>query len=210
MYFLAGVLGAAVGAGELIARYRDSPLRAMKSIGAVSYVLLNAVAAAGALAMLRLFSVDFGETGRQHDVLQVLAGGFGAMGVLRSSLFVLRVGDQDVGIGPGGVLLQLLAAADRAVDRSRARDRAKRSGELMKDVPWDKARTALPLYCLWLLQNPDIKQSEAMAVQIAELDKADVPAKVKSVSLALALMNLIGPDVLEVAIDALRSELQAA
>lgn len=43
--------------------------------------------------------------------------GVSAMAFFRSSLFVVRAGDRDVGVGPSGFLQIFLTAADRAVDR---------------------------------------------------------------------------------------------
>jgi len=50
--------------------------------------------------------------------------GVSAMAFFRTSLFVVRSGDRDVGVGPSGFLQIFLGAADRAVDRKRAAARA--------------------------------------------------------------------------------------
>jgi hypothetical protein len=43
------------------------------------------------------------------------------MAFFRTSLFVVRAGDRDVGVGPSGFLRIFLAAADRSVDRNALR-----------------------------------------------------------------------------------------
>jgi hypothetical protein len=207
---IAIALGGSVGAGELISRYKDSPGRAVGSLGGMAYIGLNAVASISALALLRLFNVDFGASDTEAEWLQVLAAGFGAMVVLRSSLFIARVGDQDVGVGPSGVLTQFLDAADRAVDRSRAKARSNKAAELVKGLDFAKARAALPLYCLWLLQNPDRAAATALGNQVKQLDQEKIPDAIKTASLAIALMNLVGPDVLKSAIQTLKEDLGAS
>lgn len=209
-HLVALLLGGSVGAGELISRYKDSPARAVSCLGGLAYISLNAVASVSALALLKLFDVDLGAEGTERDWLQVLVAGFGAMVVLRSSLFIARVGDQDVGVGPSGVLTQFLDAADRAVDRSRATARTKQASELVQGLDYAKARAALPLYCLWLLQNPDRAAATALANQVKQLDQEEIPEAIKTASLAIALMNLVGPGVLKSAINTLEHDLGAS
>src|SRR5208282_5750272 len=84
---------------------------------------------------------------------QILMAGVSAMAFFRTSLFVVRAGDRDVGVGPSGFLQIFLTAADRAVDRKRAAARSKAVVEAMKDVDYDKAKSALLPYCLALMQN---------------------------------------------------------
>ena len=52
-WILVAALGGAVGLGELASRYRDEPIKAILSIPATIYVLLNAIAAILALALGR-------------------------------------------------------------------------------------------------------------------------------------------------------------
>src|SRR5438477_4604314 len=85
-----------IGVGELVSPYRDAPLQALKTPQAALYIAINALAAIGALAAL----VIFGWTPASSSgplvtrILRILTAGFGAMAVFRSSLFVVRVGEQ--------------------------------------------------------------------------------------------------------------------
>jgi hypothetical protein len=45
------LLGGVVGASELISRYRDHPVAAVKTWSAVFYIAVNGAASAGALAL---------------------------------------------------------------------------------------------------------------------------------------------------------------
>src|SRR3982750_2744912 len=135
-YLIVVAIGASVGIGELVARYRDDPTRALGSFPALIYVVLNAAAAAGALALVQAFGWKFGAADGSSELrwTRVLVAGFGAMALFRSSLFTARVGNQDVGVGPSTFLQVVLTAADRAVDRRRARARARDVSQAMKGV----------------------------------------------------------------------------
>jgi hypothetical protein len=211
------LIGAAVGIGELVARYRDAPTRAVFTLPASLYVVINLLAALAALALLRALGVAFGSTagtastgGVRLDVPQVLGAGFGAMAILRSSVFTARLGDQDVPIGPSSFLQIILDAADRAVDRLRAQARATAVGRIMADVSFAKARTALPTYCFALMQNLPKEDQEQFGRQIAALGAADMADHLKALALGLALMNVVGEDVLLAAITSLADEIRDA
>ena len=123
-YVIAAGFGGAIGIGELVARYRDSPMRAVLTIPAMFYVAVNAVAAWAALLFISANQWDFGQASPAIPWWQTVVAGFTAMGVFRSSLFNVRVGDTDVAVGPAAFLSIMLSAADRAVDRARAEPRA--------------------------------------------------------------------------------------
>ena len=100
-YVIVALFGLGIGLGELVSRYRDAPLRAVGSAPALLYMVVNACAALGALALIRVFEVDFGigvEKVEQVRWTQLFVAGFASMALFRSSLFTVRVGDQDIGI----------------------------------------------------------------------------------------------------------------
>ncbi|MDQ3849256.1 MAG: hypothetical protein M3296_01390 [Actinomycetota bacterium] len=175
------------------------------------YVALNAVAAVAALGLLRTFdwNLGIGAEGAGRGWGQVLVAGFGAMVLLRSSLFVVRVGDQDVGVGPSSFLSVVLGAADRAVDRSRARVRADQVARAMEGVAFAKASEALPALCLALMQNASEEEKVALANQVKLLRSAAMEDRSKSLALGLALMNVVGGSVLSAAVLALQGEIHA-
>lgn len=81
-YLAVLALGSLVGSGELIARYRDAPLRAITTGAAVFYVAINAVASVAAFGLVRVFGWSFGIQGNAPDAqrwVQVLVAGFSAM-----------------------------------------------------------------------------------------------------------------------------------
>src|SRR5215207_9784397 len=172
-YVVVGLLGAAVACGELVSRYRDAPVRALWTWSAALYVLLNVAASLAALAIIRAFGFKFGIEGVAADSdvrwTQTLIAGFGSLAFFRSSLFVVRVGDQDVGIGPSTFLQNALGAADRGVDRRRANDRSSVVGEAMAGVSFEKAHQSLPAFALGLMQNVDSDIQAQLGRQVEAL-----------------------------------------
>lgn len=209
---IAGAIGAAVGAAELVGRYRDAPRKALTAAGAWIYVGVNALASAGALGLIHVFGWSFGAT--DPDAVawtRILVAGFGAMALFRSSLFVAKIGDQDVGIGPSALLDVLLRASDASVDRVRATARAKQVGPVMEGVSFDKAQVALPAYCFALLQNVAPEDQSAVARQVAGLaGEARTSEKAKALILGLTLMNVAGEDVLRAAVAGLSEEIRSS
>ena len=202
------VLGTLVAVAELISRYRDRPLAAIQTPGAVLYLALNGIASVSALWIAHLFNLTFGATGTAVEPTRVLIASFAAIAFFRTSLFVTHVGDSDVGIGPSTVLMTLLKAADRSVDRKRAIRRSTEVAELMDSVSFEKAHLSLPTLCLTLLQNVPAEEQERLGVDIRAFHAAAMSDRQRSLALGLKLMYLAGPDVLRAAILALGDEIK--
>jgi len=201
-YAAAGLFGTLVGATELAARYKDKPSAPLRTLPGWLYLSVNGVAAGAALALIRqLQGTDFGSaSGLPAPVAQVLLAGFGTMAFFRSAFFSLRVGDSDVAIGPAAVLQVILSAADRACDRDRANPRSKLVARVMRGVAFEKAKEALPIYCFQLMQNVTLDEQVEIGQRIAALATSNMNDRVKSFSLGLILMNIVGEDVLERAV----------
>jgi hypothetical protein len=131
------------------------------------------------------------------------------MAFFRTSIFVVRAGDRDVGVGPSGFLQIFLSAADRAVDRQLAKVRSDAVAKAMKDVDFSKAAKALPPFCLGLMQNlaPEDQKKPEQAME--KLEKSDGEANVKSLLLGLELMNVVGKDVLTTAVTSLGEQIRS-
>ncbi len=151
------LIGLGVGVVELVARYRDSPLRALRTFPAISYILLNVAACITCLAVLNIVKPGWifdDKSGKDVQQLYlILAAGFGAVALFRSSIFKLKSPDGDVAVGPSIILDTLLAASDRGVDRQIASPRGEKVSAVMTGVTFDRAKAALPAYCFALMQN---------------------------------------------------------
>jgi len=121
---LSATLGASVGASELVSRYRDEPMRALRSAPAVTYITLNALVSACIYGLLTRYAETLIPALVKDPLMRSITAGFGAMAILRSKFFTLHTAKgEDVGIGPDAAVSAFLSAADRGVDRIRAQRR---------------------------------------------------------------------------------------
>jgi hypothetical protein len=210
-YVVAGAIGFLVGSGELIARYRDAPLRALRNWNAAVYVGFNLLASVSALALIHVFGWTFGAStdGDQLRWTQVLVAGFGAMALFRTSLFIVRAGDQDIGIGPVSFLQVILGASDRGVDRLLATQRAPMIAEIMDGLKFDEIRESLPAVAAALMQNLSPEDQAELGNQVKGLAGSAMPERAKVLNLGALLMNFVGEDVLRAAVTTLRQSLAA-
>ena len=124
LILLSGILGAIVGSSEIVSRYRDEPARALRSAPALTYLGLNALVSICVYGLLTHYAKTFIPSLSKDPLMRSITAGFAAMAILRSKFFTLRTekGD-DVGIGPDAAISAFLSAADRGVDRVRAKRR---------------------------------------------------------------------------------------
>ena len=205
------LIGGGVGAVEILGRYRHAPLRAALNWSGVTYILINMGASWAAWYMLGAFEV-FKTLVLAKDLTRILTAGFGSLVVMRSSLFKVRVGDADIGIGPAAILDTLLLIADRGVDRREAVARAQDVSALVAHVKDPMlVATILTKYSLALMQNVDDKTSQDVVDAINKImADTDIPNAVKMDIVALRLGVIVGPDVLEAAVAALGDRLNMA
>ncbi|WP_245679651.1 hypothetical protein [Actinomadura hibisca] len=207
-YLVAVSLSCLVGVAELVSRYRDRPTTLVRVPSTWAYVLINGAAGAGSLLLLHTFDWKFGvQSPEVSGATQVLVASLGSMMVFRSAVFTVRVGDEDVAVGPSTLLTSLLAAADRGVDRMQARTRARETGDIMKGVSFDRAKLALPTYCLGLLQNVSAEDQADLRTAVDALAGSEMTDTQMAYNLGLLLMNVAGPDVLRAAVDTMRPEI---
>jgi len=198
----------------LMSRYRDAPAGALRTWAAILYIVINIIASLSAYALAKVFGWTFdlgtAKTQASADWTLALVCGLSAMALFRSSLFVRRIGDRDVAVGPSSFLQVFLAAADAGVDRKRAVFRATAVSRIMLDVDYQKAFAALPPYCIALMQNlPDEGQRD-LRKALELLDRAPMPPELKIRVLGLELVNVVGVPVLEPAVHSLGDKIRVS
>ena len=78
----------------------------------------------------------------------------------------------------------------------------------MDGISFDLASEALPAYCFALMQNVGEEEQKAAGEQVKGLkESTTMNQRAKALSLGLALMNIVGVGVLEVAVENLRGEI---
>jgi hypothetical protein len=211
-WLVVAILGGFVGTAELMSRYRDAPVGAVRTRPALFYIAINIFASLGALTLAKLFGwkFNFGDPNNATaaEWSLVILCGVSAMALFRSSLFIRKVGDREVGIGPSSFLQIFLSAADAEVDRHRAVYRSNIVAVIMKDVDYGKAAKVLPPYCIALMQSlaDDVQRDLRKAVEL--LDQADMDPDLKARTLGLELVNVFGVPVLEQAVKSLSDQIR--
>jgi hypothetical protein len=213
-YLLVALFGGLVGVVELVSRYRDAPMRATLTITGLVYVAVNLLSSVAALALARLFGWNFGFDPSTQDQLvrwsQVIAAGFGAMLLFRTSLFTVRSGEEDVGVGLNSLLKVILDAADRAVGRTRAKARALTVAALMEGKSFAKAKDQLPTVCIAMIPNFPPEEGARLKDRVKLIDGAALPHKAKLLTLGLTLVDSFGENVLRAAVESLGDDILTA
>jgi hypothetical protein len=217
-WVIVALLGAGVALGELVSRFRDEPTRAVFTLPAFVYMSVNGLAAVAALAISQALGWSARMPGEDGGAgvhwLPVLTAGLGAMALLRSAIFTVRTGEQDVSVGPSTFLDAVLDAADRAVDRLRGQDRAwavARAVEGIDAGAYPTALAVLPSYCLALSQSLKEEEQEAFLKRASSLaGQARASQHIKLLNLGLLIMTYFGEGVLNAAIGSLAGELERA
>lgn len=200
-YLLTLLLGALVATGELVSRYKDAPAKALRSVPGRVYLAVNGGGSIAALLLIHALNIDFGLQGGAERAMAVLVAGVGSIAFFRTSLFNVTIRDTTIGIGPNVLLVIILTALDRGVDRERARGRSESVARIMDGFDYDKAKVSLTEYCLkGLMQNATDDDEKAIADVMRELDNPlnkDLPKEIKAYIFGLNLMNIVGEDVLD-------------
>jgi hypothetical protein len=131
------------------------------------------------------------------------------MALFRTSLFIVRAGDQDIGIGPVSFLQVILGASDRGVDRLLATQRAPMIAEIMDGLKFDEIRESLPAVAAALMQNLSPEEQADLGNQVKALTGSAMPERAKVLNLGALLMNYVGEDVLRAAVHTLKQSLAA-
>lgn len=208
---LVAAFGAFVGFGELLSRYSANPGEAVRTLWFWVYVGINAAASLAAFAVIRLQGWSFGTNGTVSGVLAaMLVAGFGAMALFRSSLFVVQIAGTQVPIGPVSFLQVILDAADNQVNRRLAADTGADMERFMAKVSFDKAKDALPAYCIALVQNMSQTDQQSLSDHVKAIGALGIDDGVKARLLGVVLDNVVGDDVLKEAVKDLSQSIDGA
>ena len=123
LYSFTFFLGMATAFAEIISKFRDEPIKALRMPHALLYHLLNGAISAFALKLLVVFSGPERIATGQEQIKSVVIAGLGAMLIMRSKLFNIKVGGEDVSFGPEQIIKIYFRFMESAIDRLRAQDR---------------------------------------------------------------------------------------
>jgi len=191
---LSAAFGAGTGASEIISRYRDEPLRAVVNKYGLNYVSINAMLGAAAFGLLTRYADHLLPTTTDW-FMRAIIGGFGAMVIVRSKLFIFHAEDgKDYPIGPAIVIETFLRMLDRKIDRHRASMRQQRVFTAMASVS-DFERSADYLTASLLsFQNLSQDEKAGIAKIIEDYKTVAWPAALKSAALGMAFLTIAGEE----------------
>jgi len=216
IFLLAGatsLFGASVGAAEVFSKYRDAPFRAVATLPAVGYLILNGLISLAAFAILLRYSAELLPAVSGDIVMMALVAGFGGMAIARSKFFTLK-GEQgeEFSFGPALVLDSFLNVLDRRIDRIRATHRQRLVFQRIRDLPTDQTSflfaLSFLLASLQSFQNLTEEEKESYAELLAGYrDLEEWPPKLRMFAAGFALLNLVGEENFDQVIDELRRDL---
>ncbi|HEY0545339.1 MAG TPA: gamma-glutamylcyclotransferase family protein [Pyrinomonadaceae bacterium] len=191
LYFYAFVLGMLTAFAEIISKFNDEPIKSLKTPHAVIYHTLNGLIAAFALYVLYIFGVASNTPADQLKL--VLAAGLGSMLVMRSKLFNIKSGEEDISFGPEQIIKIYFRFMEAAIDRVRARSRISFIKTKMGNIHFEKVYE----HSLTMLRAPqawDPKAKTLCQAEIMKLKEEVADVQLKSYQLGFVLMNAMGED----------------
>lgn len=191
-WVLAFFIGMGTALVELLSRYRDEPLKVIAtSEFAWLYLLLNGGMALGAHAILLDSDLAQIDTTVSRATL-AMGSGLSAALVLRARVFTARLGDEQVSIGPGYVVDQLLGIIDAQIDRRRALQRVSIVVALMEGKEFDGSRVHASTMILGSRQSLSLQEQKDLANQIREVEVRKIDDQEKAYALGFILLDFMG------------------
>ena len=200
---LGSLVGVAVGAVEILQRYRDAPFRAVFNGWGIGYVVLNAAVSYDAFWVLyHWLDTPPAAASGQSDTLHLLGlaagAGFGGAALIRARLATVRLpSGQEFGFGPVIVIETLLSVVDRQLDRQLATERYHTVHELMVGIDFERAKRRLPRELFLVMQSVPEEEAAQVSRPIDEIDRMDdLSSQDKSYLLGYYLLDLVGKEFL--------------
>src|SRR5262249_18648306 len=126
------VLGGLAGLAEFIGKFKDEPIKALRTGQALTYLAFNGLIAVFAYPPMVAYHTSPATLLDQIKV--VVISGLGSMLIMRSRLFNVKIGNEVYTFGPDQIVKVYLRFMERAIDRVRAEDRYKWVAEVMEGV----------------------------------------------------------------------------
>ncbi len=193
LYFYAFLLGMTTAFGEIIGKFSDEPIKSLRTPHALFYHLLNGSISAFALFTMKTFGQK--PVNNQDKLELVLIAGLGAMFVMRSKLFNLKVGGQDVALGPEQLINIFFSFMEDAIDRVRAQSRIDFLRKLrLNEIHFDR----LDEYCLSMLRSAQALSLEEIIKCRENIDQIRTrefrDPSLRSLELGFLMLNRMGED----------------
>lgn len=207
LYFWPFVLGMTTAFAEIINKFDDEPMKALKSPPALFYHVLNGMISVFALYLLALIAgkpASLDGLSALDKLKYVVVAGLGAMLIMRSKLFNIKVGDANVSFGPDQIITTLFRFMESAIGRFRARARRGFIEEALDNINFDSVyeRTVMTLRrASRTISTEEMTKSLGDLLKIKEtLDsidatrRTDAEIQLKSYELGYVIYDRMGED----------------
>ena len=189
---LAFAIGMGTSLVELLSRYRDEPLKVIAtSQFAWIYLMLNGCMALGAHAVLLEREFVVVDTPTSLAGLAVISGLSAAL-ILRARVFTAQLGDEQVSIGPGYVVDQLLNIVDAQIDRRRALQRVSIVIEVMEGKDFEGSQIHASTMIMGSRQNLSLQDQKDLGHQIREVTDRKISDQEKAYALGFLVLDFMG------------------
>lgn len=195
LYFFAFMLGVLTAFTEIIGKFSDEPTKALNTREALLYLLVNGAISAVTLKIMYVAGWAAVNGSPFDDLKAVFAAGLGSMLVLRSSLFRIKMGTEEVAFGPDQIIKVFFHFMEQAIDRVRATSRIEFVSRIMDNLDFEQVRpyTSTMLKSAQTLSEDDRKNLNQAMQAISEAER-DI--QLKSYDLGFLLLNKMGEDFL--------------
>jgi hypothetical protein len=190
--FCVFIVGALAGLAEFLGKFRDEPIKVLRTAQALTYLSFNGLIAV--FAYVVLVAYETATVSLLDQIKVVVVAGLGSMLIMRSRLFNVKIGNEDYAFGPDQIIKVYMRFMEKAIDRVRAKERFEGVTRTMEGIDFGRvcSHAVVALQAAQTLSADELKK---LLEKIGEI-KADnvLTWQEKSHRLAYAIMDEMGED----------------
>lgn len=194
--FYVFALGTLAALAEFVGKFKDEPLKALRTAEALAYLIFNGLISVFAFVVMLAYEVPIATLLDQIKI--AIIAGLGAMLLMRSRLFNVKIGNDDYAFGPDQIIKVFLRSMEKAIDRARASDRYKKVTEVMDGIDFEKVHRHAVI-ALDATQVLTEAEKNALITEIGNIKerKNDYSPQQQSHALGFLILDEMGEDFLE-------------
>jgi hypothetical protein len=209
-WLLSLAFGVLIGLAEVMLRYKNDPVDALRTPYAIFYLVLNGFSSLVGYWILRKYSQAFAPKIADDNFLLMMLAGFGSMILMRSKLFTFRGDDnREYPLGPDILFSALNRFLDDKIDRLRAVQRQRLVFRKMKDIDDFELASQYVKASLLSFQGLTELDRREIADAIDEYRAVDWPDPLRLMALGFAILAISGEENFDSLLDGLKVALSA-
>jgi len=197
--------GSIFGLAELINRHSNIKLIFTLFLGWL-YIGINGIVSIIAFLLIKYFKGPIAST--EIEITYIIVAGFGAMMILRSSIYSIKIKDKQVDIGLGQILQTFLNAIEKSFGTNSGELQMTEIEEIMRNVDFVKAKDSLTMLCVSYRDNFSQEDSESLNQSIESIANTSIPNKVKAMQLGKSISKFLSTKLLKKAVNILGNDIR--